>query len=102
MSARRTSEYPQTFGVKGMTYASLLSGDIQMDTFWSFRSLDLDQFVDWKKILDYKFLKRRVMETESNIGKFRFVDFTKASTVLVKFTFEISITEMPAWLIIVA
>ena len=38
-----------------------------------------------------------------NIGKLRFVDFTKESTsVSVKFTFETSIIEMPTMLIIVA
>ena len=64
---RRTSECPQTFGVKRLTYESLLSGDIRMDTFWSFGSLELDQSVDRKKFLGYKFLKTRIMETESNI-----------------------------------
>ena len=35
-----------------------------MDTFWSFGSLELDQFVDRKEFLGYKFLKSRIMETE--------------------------------------
>ena len=67
-----------------------------MNTFWSFGSLELDQFVNRKKFLGYKFLKTRIMEIESIIGKLRFVDFIKASTsVSVKFIFETSITEMP-------
>ena len=33
-SACRTSECPQTFGVKRLTYESLLSASIRMDTFW--------------------------------------------------------------------
>ena len=38
-SAYRTSEYPQTFGVKLLIYENLLSADIRMDTFWSPGSL---------------------------------------------------------------
>ena len=73
-----------------------------MDTFWSFGSTELDQFVDRKKFLGCKFLKTRIMETESNIGKLRFVDFIKASTsVSMKFTCATSITEVPTLLIIV-
>ena len=40
-SACRTSECPQTFGVKGLTNESLLSADIQMHAFWSFSQLTL-------------------------------------------------------------
>ena len=42
-----------------------------MDTFWSFGSLELDQFVERKKFLSYKFLKTRIMQTEPKLAKVR-------------------------------
>ena len=41
-----------------------------MDTFWSFGSLELDQFVDRKKFLRYKFLKTRIMEKRAETDEF--------------------------------
>ena len=72
----RTSECPQTFGVKGLTYESLLSGDIRMDTFWSFGSLELDQFVDKKKFLGLgprpiNFLKQEYGNREPKLANMR-------------------------------
>ena len=67
---RRTSECPQTFDVKGLTYESLLSADIRMDTFWSFGSLELDQFVDRKK-----FLKTRIWTQRAETGEYENLNF---------------------------
>ena len=73
---RRTSECPQTFDVKGLTYESLLSADIRMDTFWSFGSLELDQFVDRKKFLGFgprpiNFLKQEYGHREPKLANTR-------------------------------
>ena len=54
-----------------------------------------------KNFLAINFLKQESRK-QSNIGKLRFVDFIKTSTVSVKFTFETSTTELPTLLIIVA
>ena len=72
----RASECPQTFGVKGLTYESLLSGDIRMDTFWSFGSLELDQFVDRKIFLGQgprpiNFLKQEYGNREPTLANMR-------------------------------
>ena len=65
-SACRTSECPQTSGVKGLIYESVLLADIRMDTVWSFGSLYQTRLIyEQEKILGYKFLKTRIMETES-------------------------------------
>ena len=64
--ARRTSECSQTFGAKGLNqYESLLSADIRMDTFLWFGKPLTRSMCGEEKFLGYKFLKTRIMETES-------------------------------------
>ena len=40
-----------------------------MDTFWSFGSLELDQFVERKKFLGYKFLETRIWKQRAETGE---------------------------------